>query len=255
MTVLGSFVMAFSRFSKIPMPYIEWKPDKMTYVFCFWPFIGLTIGLLQLLVFFLCDAYNVGAMLRAAVMTAVPILFTGGIHIKGFMATQDMLAMHESSAKLLAFMEQGHIGFSSMVHIVIYTLLSFCSYIYIDSYTKIMQAITAYVLSRALGCVVMLSLTCVKKKGIFYTFYTNSNKFALSVSSVFWIVSSLILLEIYMPIATLFIMVAEIVFMLIYVYNMKKRLGGVTGDTVDYFQYVSEMLAVVMIAVGSNLMI
>ena len=40
----NSFKIAFSMFSKIPMPQAEWTKENMKYMFCFFPFIGLVTG-------------------------------------------------------------------------------------------------------------------------------------------------------------------------------------------------------------------
>ena len=40
----NSFKIAFSMFSKIPMPQADWTKENMKYMFCFFPFIGAVIG-------------------------------------------------------------------------------------------------------------------------------------------------------------------------------------------------------------------
>jgi adenosylcobinamide-GDP ribazoletransferase len=44
MNILRSFAMAFSMFSKIPMPTIDWKPESMRYMFCVFPLVGAVAG-------------------------------------------------------------------------------------------------------------------------------------------------------------------------------------------------------------------
>ena len=48
MNLLGSFVIAFSMYSHIPMPQVEWTKERMKYAMCFFPLIGAVIGLLEL---------------------------------------------------------------------------------------------------------------------------------------------------------------------------------------------------------------
>ena len=38
--------IAFSMYSKIPMPQCDWTDDNMKYVMCFFPWIGAVIGAL-----------------------------------------------------------------------------------------------------------------------------------------------------------------------------------------------------------------
>ena len=44
MMLLRSFVIAFSMWSAIPMPQVEWDRDGMKYALCAFPFIGLAAG-------------------------------------------------------------------------------------------------------------------------------------------------------------------------------------------------------------------
>ena len=48
----NSFKIAFSMFSKIPMPQAEWTEENMKYMLCFFPFIGTAIGIVLLVATF-----------------------------------------------------------------------------------------------------------------------------------------------------------------------------------------------------------
>lgn len=43
--MLKSLVVAFSTYSKIPMPRVEWDEKSMKYSMCWFPFVGVVIGL------------------------------------------------------------------------------------------------------------------------------------------------------------------------------------------------------------------
>ena len=40
----NNFKVAFSMFSKIPMPRADWTEENMKYMICFFPFVGTVIG-------------------------------------------------------------------------------------------------------------------------------------------------------------------------------------------------------------------
>ena len=44
MHIIKSFIIAFSMYSKLPMPHTEWNEEDMRYVMCFFPWIGIVIG-------------------------------------------------------------------------------------------------------------------------------------------------------------------------------------------------------------------
>ena len=47
MNLLRSLAMALSCFSKVPVPQLDWKPESMRYMMCFFPVVGLVIGLVR----------------------------------------------------------------------------------------------------------------------------------------------------------------------------------------------------------------
>ena len=53
MKIIKGFVIAFSIYSKIPVPQFDWKEEDMQYHLCFFPLIGLIIGALEAGWFFL----------------------------------------------------------------------------------------------------------------------------------------------------------------------------------------------------------
>ena len=46
MKFLEPMIVAFSMYSKIPMPRIEWNKENMKYMMCFFPLIGVVTGVL-----------------------------------------------------------------------------------------------------------------------------------------------------------------------------------------------------------------
>ena len=42
----NSFKIAFSMYSKIPMPKTDWNKENMKYALCFFPLVGLAIGII-----------------------------------------------------------------------------------------------------------------------------------------------------------------------------------------------------------------
>ena len=46
MRIIKSFFIAFSMYSKIPMPQFQWKDEDMRYALCFFPWVGAVIGAL-----------------------------------------------------------------------------------------------------------------------------------------------------------------------------------------------------------------
>ena len=74
MKFLEPMIVAFSMYSKIPMPRIEWNKENMKYTMCFFPLIGVVTGVLIYLAGMFLDGnifpkVNSGRLMFAAVMT------------------------------------------------------------------------------------------------------------------------------------------------------------------------------------------
>ena len=44
MHLLKGLIIAFSMYSRIPVPQFEWKEEDMRYTLCFFPWVGAGIG-------------------------------------------------------------------------------------------------------------------------------------------------------------------------------------------------------------------
>ena len=102
--------MAFSMYSKIPMPHIEWNKENMKNVLCFFPWVGAVAGVLVWLWFLVSDQLGFGVMLRASVAVLIPVLVTGGIHLDGLLDTADALSSWQTRERRLEILKDSHAG-------------------------------------------------------------------------------------------------------------------------------------------------
>ena len=72
--IFRSLCVAFSMYSKIPMPQVEWTKESMRYCICFFPAIGALIGAATLLWDFLAGGRLAGSALFTAVLILIPVL-------------------------------------------------------------------------------------------------------------------------------------------------------------------------------------
>ena len=85
--LLASCAIAFSTYSRIPMPQVEWNKKNMRFTLFFFPLVGAAVGAAFWAADRLCGLLELGPLLRAALLTAVPIAVTGGIHLDGYCDT------------------------------------------------------------------------------------------------------------------------------------------------------------------------
>ena len=105
MKILKGFVIAFSIYSKIPVPQFDWKEEDMQYHLCFFPLIGLIIGALEAGWFFLGNEVGISHLCKTLIAVAIPLLVTGGFHMDGFMDTMDAFHSYQDKEKKLAILK------------------------------------------------------------------------------------------------------------------------------------------------------
>ena len=87
------------------MPQFQWKDEDMKYVLCFFPWIGVVIGLCVYLWRMICDKLEVGTLCYALIGTAIPLILTGGFHVDGFMDTMDAFCSYQRREKKLEILK------------------------------------------------------------------------------------------------------------------------------------------------------
>lgn len=176
MQVIRSFFIAFSMYSKIPVPQFAWKEKDMKYIFCFFPWIGALIGICIYFWNYLCEIYHIGSLCRTAINAAIPLLLTGGIHVDGFMDTMDAIHSYSPKERKLEILKDSHIGAFAVIMLVTYgtVFLGAFSEIRADALLKIVCS--GFFLSRCLCGISVVSFPLAKKDGMLYTFADSSEK-------------------------------------------------------------------------------
>ena len=108
--MVKALVIAFSTYSKLPMPQVEWSEKNMRYAVCFFPLVGAVAGGVLLAWCWLCRALALTVPLRAAGGVVIPLLVSGGIHMDGWCDTADALASHQERARKLEILKDSHTG-------------------------------------------------------------------------------------------------------------------------------------------------
>ena len=118
--LLEGMVIAFAMYSKIPMPRVEWEKENMRYALCFFPLVGVSIGLLVSLWKGMQEEFAFGTLLFACIGAVIPVLVTGGIHLDGFLDTVDALSAYASQEKRLEILKDPHTGAFAIIFIGVY---------------------------------------------------------------------------------------------------------------------------------------
>ena len=246
--VWNGFLIAFAMFSRIPVPRADWDKENMKYMICFFPGIGLVIGLLICGYGKLCGLTDMGSLMRAAGYVLIPLLVTGGIHMDGFLDTVDALSSWQPKEKKLEILKDSHAGAFAVIMGCAYFILALGVWSEMDE--KVLPVLAAgYILSWALSGMALATFPCANKKGSLGMFADAAQKRVLKIVLALWILVcaggafwwdwryGLLLSG-----------TAAAVYG--YYYHMAmKAFGGTTGDIAGFFVQVCEL------AMGCTLML
>lgn len=253
MTVIKSFFISFSIYSKIPVPQFLWKEEDMKYTLCFFPWVGAVIGALAVLWGWFCRTYGVGEVAYAAIGSAIPLLVSGGFHVDGFMDTMDAFHSYQEREKKLEILKDSHIGAFAVICLLLYYLIYVGAYAQIYTKQQILMLGAGYFLSRTLSGIGVVSFRCAKKDGMLYLFASEAHrkivKLSLYVQLTFCVGFLL-----YLSVGTgILVSCGAVATFWYYKRRCDKELGGITGDTAGYFVTLCEGVMAVIIAISQLL--
>ena len=254
MGVVRSLVIAFAMYSKIPMPKVDWKKENMRFVLCFLPFVGAALGLLWYLVFRLLIYIGAGTIARTCLLTALPILFSGGIHVDGYMDTMDARNSWGSREKKLMILEDSHIGAFSVIMTIVYYLLMLASVSEVRAeYALIAAAGFAY--SRSLTGTAMVYMPSSKREGLAYTFMEASDKPKVRIALICSNVMCSVVMILVSPYVGFAAVAAGALWTLLFCRKMEREFGGLSGDLCGCLILELELVLAAVAAAASLIII
>ena len=173
-----TILVAFGMFSRVPVPQVEWNEKNRKYSMLAFPMVGLVLGLCWFLIASLGRQFGLPSFLTGALLTALPVLVVGGIHLDGYADTVDALSSHGDKAKKLEIMKDPHVGSFAVIHLVIYFLLWFaaCTVLAEKSAEVWLLAGMTFVLSRSLSGLAVATFPMAKDTGLAKSFADEADK-------------------------------------------------------------------------------
>ena len=222
MSVIKSFFIAFSIYSKIPVPQFAWKEEDMRYTLCFFPWVGAVL----------------------------PLAISGGFHADGFMDTMDALHSYRDRERKLEILKDSHIGAFAVICFVMYELIYLGAVSMITEKEQILVLAAGFFLSRTLSGIGVVSLRCAKTNGMLYQFASEAHRRVVLTALYLQLVLCVgLMLAVSVKTGALACAAAG----LTYAYYRQKsyrEFGGITGDLAGYFVTLCEGVMAVLVAVA-----
>lgn len=241
-----SLCAAFSMYSKIPVPQVEWTKESMKYCICFFPAVGIVIGALTLLWDFFAKEALAGRPLYTAVLILIPVAVSGGIHLDGLLDTADALSSYKPMEEKLEILKDSHAGAFAVIAGLCWFVLDYG--IYSEADTQTLRILAAgFVLSRALSGFAMVTFRLAKNTGLAATFSDMAQKARVRIVMVFYMLAcgaGMLLLH---PVYGAAALIAAGVVFLWYRRMSYRKFGGITGDLAGFFLQNCELFMAVCV--------
>lgn len=254
MKLITPVVIAFSMYSRLPMPHIEWGEDNMRYAMCAFPLVGLVQGALAFLWALLVNALKLNGMITAAGFTMIPIAVNGGIHLDGLCDTADALASHAPKEKKLEILKDPRTGAFGVISLVCHMLMVFALYsgLKLDNAT-LLNLGGIYMFSRSLSGIAVIVFPNAKKDGTLHSFSKGAVRSAAGILHALALLLAFTIVWVNGYAGALTV-VAGIGVFGAYRFMSGHYFGGVTGDLAGWFLQNAELCMLAALVLGGMLL-
>jgi Cobalamin-5-phosphate synthase len=243
------FIMALSMFTILPTPYVEWDDEGVKNMMKFYPVIGLIVGTIWSIVYYLMNFLNTSMVLKSSVVMIVPFMITGMLHLDGFMDVCDAILSRRDKAEKLRILKDSTIGAFAVISLLMLFFLQFGGiYSILEKNIAFYVLILIPVVSRSAVAYFLLSRPTIKEStlGTYFKKGTNVKDILIMVCSlIFAAVCSFLLLHIYgLVLVSLIILGVTIA-----VEKCKKEFGGISGDVAGFALVVGEVTGILVLGI------
>ena len=253
-SVINSLIVAFSMYSKIPMPRADWNRENMRYSMCFFPWIGLVIGAIEYLWMQISGRAGFSALFAAAVFTVIPILVTGGIHMDGYLDTCDAMSSWREKERRLAILKDSNAGAFAVIYGAVYFILYMGGASELGNSRQVLLMAAAFVVSRSLSAASVVSFPHANPDGTAARFGDEAQGKLVLAASTVYVLAALLWCVRLDPVTGAGMLLTAGAAFLFYRHFCMKYFGGMTGDLAGFFTCICELSCLLEIAVVSRIL-
>ncbi len=248
MRMIRTIAAAFSMFSAIPMPLRKSGDGDMRYFLCAFPLVGIVVGLFCGLAAYLCLIFGLPDMLRGALLTLIPVIITGGIHLDGYADTCDALSSFGDVGKKHEILKDPHIGTFAVINLCTYFILTFSLWCVLPEYPYL-NVVLMYTVSRTLSGLSVASFPMYEGGGLAHMFSEKADKKRVKGILIFFdfAIIALFITQGYQGI--IMAATAHIVFAF-YHHVCRRKFEGLSGDLCGWFVCSSELWMLIAAAIS-----
>jgi adenosylcobinamide-GDP ribazoletransferase len=245
-SISGAFFAAF-QFLTIMPPIIRrsFTLPELGRAVGFYPLVGLVLGALLAGVALLLDPY-LSPILNSALLLALWVLLTGGLHIDGLLDSADGIFGGNTLAQRLKIMRDERIGAYGTIAGILLLLLKFSALLSMSGITPLLLALTVGRWSITLA---ISAFPYARPQGLGSAIHDNSNWWQFVFSSAItlaavWFIGGWLGLTALGCAGVITIMISRF---------SQLKLGGLTGDVYGAICEISELACLIILDVVTRL--
>lgn len=250
MNVLKSLALAFSCFTRLPVPKVEWDSGNMRFMLACLPVVGIVVGLIVAAWCLVCDAVGFSPVLKAAGIALVPLAVTGGFHLDGFSDVVDAQSSHAAPAKKREIMKDPHIGSFAAIAVAAYLIAYFAIAAELPAGWRCAVLIAClHVMSRCGSGFASSVFWGNGADGMLTSFRDSSDvRFNAGVVIAFFFVVGIGAIVV-SPVCGIAMIAVEVLLLVWLNFFADRNFGGMSGDVAGFFLQVCELLLLACIMV------
>ena len=247
---LASLAIAFSRYSRIPMPQFVWSEEDFGASLAFFPGVGLVIALLAVSLNGFLTRVQAPVFVQTCFLICLPLAVTGGFHVDGYMDTADARSSYGDREKKLAILHDPRAGAFAVIGLLrmglfyagsLYLLLAKGRGFYSEGWIAAWSA--GFVVARALAGLGVCLLPVARQEGMLYEEARSTRHYPGAIrGSLALTVAAALGAAVYWDRLAGMVMIGACAASLGYFLRVCRReFGGITGDLAGYFVVICEV--------------
>jgi len=246
---MKSLLLAIQFLTIIPVKVSDFDEKKLGRTVVYFPLVGLLLGLILL------GANNIALFLGfeqwaiSIILVVLLIILTGGLHLDGLADTSDALLSGKNKSKMLEIMRDSYIGAMGVLSLISVILLKAAFLSSINAKLIIPSLLLMCILSRWSMVMLMFLFPYVRQEGKATAFIRGINLKAFILSTLIALFCVLLIWNL-MGIALMLIAAVNAYLFGIFT---KKKIGGITGDTIGAANELIEVVILLAICIIGRL--
>ena len=244
----NGFNMSISMFTILPCKAGIWDEKACKYLIPFYPIAGFFIGLIWYGLHYILQILSIPIMMETLILMVLPSVLSGFLHLDGFMDTSDAIGSRRNLEEKRKILKDSHVGAFAVIAALLWIFASFCSVYTILSEGKSVQSFLFIpIASRAFTGICVLNGRPISEQSYLTLYQKEKTKWQtlLQVAYLFLCIGIPCLLFDIRSVLTLVILLLAA---LLSARHAFLQLDGMSGDVSGYILTISELTALVAVA-------